>query len=58
VSNSLKWNLGNNIEITWQDQTGKKIIRSVTLPTLEGKRGFLSVSIKNKPNGAHDSSFV
>jgi hypothetical protein len=58
VSNPLKWNLGNNVEITWQDQTGKKIIRSVTLPTLEGKGGILGESIKNKPNGAHDSSFV
>jgi hypothetical protein len=38
MSNSLKWNLSNNIEITWQDQTGKKIIRSVILLTFEGKR--------------------
>jgi hypothetical protein len=43
VSNPLKWNLGNNVEITWQDQTGKKIIRSVTLPTPEGKGGILGV---------------
>jgi hypothetical protein len=38
--------LGNNIQITWQDQTGKKVICSVTLPTLEGKRGILGLSIK------------
>ena len=31
---------------------------SLTLPALEGKGGILGVSIKNKPNGAHDSSFV
>jgi hypothetical protein len=32
--------LGNNIEITWQDQMGKKIICSVTLPTLEEREEF------------------
>jgi hypothetical protein len=57
VSNLLRSNLGNKIEITWYDETGKKITRSVILPTLE-KGGILGASIKNKPNVAHDSFYA
>jgi hypothetical protein len=58
VSNLLRSNLGNNIEIMWQDETGKKITRSVILPTLEGKGGILGASIKNKLNVVDNSSFI
>ena len=58
VSNLLRSNLGNRIEITWHDETGKEITNSVILPALEGKRGILGASIKNNPNVAHDSFYA
>ena len=57
VSNLLRSNLANRIEITWYDETGKKLTSSVILPTLKGKAGILGASIKNKPNVAHDSFY-
>ena len=58
MSNLLRSNLGNRIEITWHDETGKEITNSVILPVLEGKGGILGASIKNNPNVAHDSFYA
>lgn len=45
LGNILRSNLGHNIQITWQDKTGQKIIRSISLPPFASNRGILGIAI-------------
>ena len=46
LSESLRANLGNTIEMTWLNNAGDTIVREVTLPaTVEPGRGTLGVSV-------------
>jgi membrane-associated protease RseP (regulator of RpoE activity) len=45
LGNILRSNLGHNVQITWQDKTGQKIIRSISLPPVASNRGILGVAI-------------
>jgi membrane-associated protease RseP (regulator of RpoE activity) len=46
LSQSLRTNLGNTIDITWTNKAGESIMRQVTLPgAAEAGRGILGVSI-------------
>ena len=48
LSTLLRSNLGHNIKVTWQDRTGEKITRSVSLPaSVEANRGILGILIKD-----------
>jgi membrane-associated protease RseP (regulator of RpoE activity) len=48
LSTLLRSNLGHNIKVTWQDRTGEKITRSVSLPASVGaNRGILGILIKD-----------
>ncbi|MBV9176261.1 MAG: site-2 protease family protein [Nitrososphaeraceae archaeon] len=42
----LRSNLGHNIQITWQDKTGQKISRSISLPPfVSSNKGILGIAI-------------
>jgi len=45
LGNILRSNLGHNIPITWQDKTGQKITRSISLPPFASNRGILGIAI-------------
>jgi membrane-associated protease RseP (regulator of RpoE activity) len=46
LSESLRGNLGNTVEITWLNKAGEIIVRQVTLPSaVEPGRGTLGVSV-------------
>ncbi|HEY6885842.1 MAG TPA: M50 family metallopeptidase [Nitrososphaeraceae archaeon] len=45
LGNILRSNLGHNIQITWQDKTGQKITRSISLPPFASNRGILGIAI-------------
>ena len=46
LGNILRSNLGHNIPITWQDKTGQKITRSISLPSVGGaNKGILGIYI-------------
>ena len=45
LGNILRSNLGHNIPITWQDKTGQKIARSISLPPFASNRGILGIAI-------------
>ena len=45
LGNILRSNLGHDIPITWQDKTGQKITRSISLPPFASNRGILGIAI-------------
>jgi hypothetical protein len=46
LSETLRGNLGNTVEITWLNKAGETIVRQVTLPSaVEPGRGTLGVSV-------------
>jgi membrane-associated protease RseP (regulator of RpoE activity) len=48
LSKILKSNLGNTVRIIWQDESGHRITRSVTLPeSVQANHGVLGVTITN-----------
>ncbi len=48
LSSVLRSNLGNKVGITWQDKSGQKLLRTISLPPVaENKRGILGVSIRD-----------
>jgi membrane-associated protease RseP (regulator of RpoE activity) len=46
LGNLLRANLGNKIDISWKEQTGHQVVRSVSLPKqVEANKGILGISI-------------
>jgi membrane-associated protease RseP (regulator of RpoE activity) len=46
LSNALRGNLGQTVDVTWTDQSGQSLTRAVTLPeAVEPNRGILGINV-------------